>query len=368
MVRDWANLDPLALSLVLEKLEEPIDHVWFGAVCKSWLSVAKLTHQNHQFRTNVLPMLMIPTISKTVSGFYSIPANKVYPFLFNVHPVERCCGSSHGWLATTMDNNFITLLNPFKNVAPIQLPPLIHDSPPYHKKVTLSADPTTSPNDYAVAVIQNQSGYLYFKSARRNIWSYINIRYSHVTDITFYKGLIYVVNRWKLIVTFKFCDSNDSCHGKMINPSLERWHEDSDCQVYLVKSLEGDLWMVERFMDFHYSSEDAYLHGSLTKSFQVYKLKVDDQSGKFLGMKKLESLGDNVLFVGCGDSISVSASYFSNCLQKDSIYYTSEYDPNRPFVLELYNVKDGSIGRQCAPSSRWMIPSPMWILPQFQWD
>ncbi|KAJ1387301.1 hypothetical protein SESBI_40123 [Sesbania bispinosa] len=264
-----------------------------------------------------------------------------------------------------MDNYSITLVNPFKKVAPIQLSPFDHGLCRCDK-VTLSADPTTSPNDYVVAVIQNQNyeGYLCFKSARQSSWTVkSNLRF---TDITFYKGLIYAVNRWKTVVSFKLCDSDSdySCVKKMINPRPARPYEYNDSKVYLVKSLEGDLWMVERFMHFYHSGEDVYMN--ITKSFQVYKLKLDDQSGELLERKKLESLGDNVLFVGCGDSISVSASYFSNCLQKDSIYYTSEY-ADRSFVLEFYNVKDGSFDSHW-PSSRWMMPSPMWILPQFQWD
>jgi len=44
MERDWANLGALPLSLVLDKLEEHND-VWFGVVCKSWLSIANQDHQ-----------------------------------------------------------------------------------------------------------------------------------------------------------------------------------------------------------------------------------------------------------------------------------------------------------------------------------
>jgi hypothetical protein len=42
---DWANLDSLALNVILEKLIEPIDHIWFGSVCKNWHSIANLNHQ-----------------------------------------------------------------------------------------------------------------------------------------------------------------------------------------------------------------------------------------------------------------------------------------------------------------------------------
>jgi hypothetical protein len=64
-------------------------------------------------------------------------------------------------------------------------------------------------------------------------------------------------------------------------------------------------------------------------------------------MIKMYSLGDNVLFVGDSEFVSMPASYFANYLQKDSIYYTADfYDdvpypyPNGPFDMKIYNVKD----------------------------
>jgi hypothetical protein len=149
---DWENLDAYPLSLVLDKLEEHIDHVRFGMVCKNWLSVAKLNHKNHQFRINVPPMLMIlsdqyyriHTISQTEKrSLYSIISEKEYPIQLShpsINTMKVCLGCSHGWLALVDYNNAVTLVNPFKcSIAPISLPPL-----QFVDKVTLSADPITS--------------------------------------------------------------------------------------------------------------------------------------------------------------------------------------------------------------------------------
>jgi hypothetical protein len=93
-------------------------------------------------------------------------------------------------------------------------------------------------------------------------------------------------------------------------------------------------------------------------------------------MIKIDSLGDNVLFVGDSDSVSMSASYFANYLQKDSIYYTADYHndvphpyPNGPFDMKIYNVKDGSFSEHCPfkPCFRRSPPS-VWVIPPFQWD
>jgi len=112
-----------------------------------------------------------------------------------------------------------------------------------------------------------------------------------------------------------------------------------------------------------------------TKRFEVYKLELDLQSGKLIQMLKLDSLGDNVLFLGDSDSLSLSASYFSNYLQKDSIYYIDNfYDdvplpyPNGPFDMKIYNVKDRTFGQHCS-YQHWFtrMPPALWVLPPFYW-
>lgn len=400
MEPDWANLEALALSLVLDKLEERIDRVWFGAVCKNWRSIAKLNHQNQHFRTHVLPMLMIPTKrkSRTKRSLYDIPGKKVYPFQLPVRYSKRCCGSTHGWLATVDAKNVITLLNPFKNnVAPITLPPLFIESPRVNffcskprvnfeyniRKVTLSKDPMTSPNDYVVAAIYSMSCCLAFIRAGQTFWTYIDdIYFFCFTDLIFHNDLVYV-SRWNGIVSYSLCyyldnDPSGSGREEMMIPNnlvLQGTYNETYChRAYLVKSLEGDLWMVRRFLAFE-DGEHIYRYCNKgTQSFQVYKLELDIQSGKVRQMSKLESLRDNVLFVGDNDSISVSGSYFS--LQEDSIYYADDYNedspipyPRGPFDLGIYNVKNGSFDHHYPynPSFKRM-PPPFWVLPPFLWD
>jgi len=44
----------------------------------------------------------------------------------------------------------------------------------------------------------------------------------------------------------------------------------------------------------------------------VHELQLDLQSGKLIQMLKFDSLGDNVLFMGESDFLSLSTSYFAN--------------------------------------------------------
>ncbi|XP_058775229.1 F-box protein SKIP23-like [Vicia villosa] len=385
MERDWTSLDSLALNMVLEKLIEPIHHIWFRSVCKNWHSIATLNHRyNIQFRSNMLPMLMIPSEKSTEKrNLYSVVANRVYPLELTMLNKKRCCGSSYGWLATVDVDHIITWVNPFKDVAPIILPWIdiymkYRDYEFNIHKVTLSADPITSPDDYVVAAIYTNRGALAFIKAGQEVWTYIqeNHHFGFI-DITFYKGLVYAVTRWKKIVSFELCyssDPHDIFGRERRNPNVvlqTNFDEVYSPLTYLVKSLEGELWMVRRFIT---REEDNINKG--TKHFHVFKLELDEKGEKIIQLLKLKSLGDNVLFVGDGDSTSISASYFSSYLQKDSIYYSDNYfddEPNPypqgPFDLGIYNVKQRSFGLHCPYKSYFknMAP-PIWIAPCFKWD
>ncbi|KAJ1386697.1 hypothetical protein SESBI_40622 [Sesbania bispinosa] len=374
----------LALKFVLDKLEDRIDHVRFGAVCKSWCSIVKFYHQDNPSVTNV-PMLMVPTKrkSRTERSLYSVPAGRVYPFQLPLRYNKRCCGSSHGWVATVDKNNVVSLLNPFKKLAPISLPRIIpissHSDRSLYEcnmdKVTLSTDPIKRPKDYVVVAIHSMRCCLAFMKAGQKFWTYVDpIDYSCFTDVTFYKGRVYAINRWETIVSFKLRYSDNAFDNEKLVPDIVLeggFHKRYSHKSYLVKSLEGDLWMVRRFLGFDPNND--YLYDEGTESFKVYKLELNPRNGRLLQKLRLRSLGDNVLFVGCNDSISVSASYFSNCLQKDSIYFVDDNNddsyPHGAFDLGIYNIKDGSFGHHYHynPSFSRMPPS-FWILPPFVWD
>lgn len=70
------------------------------------------------------------------------------------------------------------------------------------------------------------------------------------------------------------------------------------------------------------------------------------------------------------DSTCASASYFSGCLKKDSIYYGDNYFTNDTYAyklncatpcqfdMETYKVKEHHIS----------YDPPFWVSPHFQWD
>jgi hypothetical protein len=384
---DWGNLEVLPLSLIFDKLVERIDHIYFSVVGKNWYSIAKVNYQNRQVKNNVLPMLMIPTKRKcrTKRSLYGISSNTFYNFQLQVPYNKRFCGSSHGWVAKVEYSNdtIITLINPFKNQVSIPLPPIYMLDIDRRKKnyecnihkVILSANPTTRPHDYVVVAIYSMRKCLAFMKAGQKFWTYVDDDYFCFTDVIFYKGLVYAVSRWNNIVSFNICYSENE---KVIPNVVSSRGVVYAHRAYLVKSLEGDLWLVKKFIGYpdHAEDDDRYYPSSGAKRFEVYKLELDLQCGKLIQMLKLDSLGDNVLFLGDSDSVSLSASYFSNYLQKDSIYYTDDfYDdvplpyPKGPLDMRIYNVKDESFSQHC-PYQHWFtrMPPALWIFPPSQWD
>ncbi|XP_045796694.1 uncharacterized protein LOC123890971 [Trifolium pratense] len=376
MAVNWANLEDFPLSLVLDKLEEHIDHVRFGAVCKNWLSIAKLSHQNHQFRVNIPPMVMIvgneSFNSKRIS-LHSILSQKHYSIQFPSIKFQVTCAASFGWLSFVHDNGDITLLNPFKytSIPPISLPPLGSSSSKSLCMVTLSADPITSPNDYDIAAIYDLD-HLALKRANQPFWIPIlnnpTPRRFSFTDVVFHKGLIVAADLGHRIVSFKLNnlppddlnDPNFTYYEKLATTEYYNHIPSQDyCGfVYLVKSLHGDLWLVRRNFEI--------ILNKLSYTIDVYELELDVQNGKLVQINKLDSLGDNILFIGfCGDSFSVPTSCLPNC-KKDSIFFLCG-NFMEDFGMGIYNVEDGSCQRLSLPLSSELMQYS-WIVPQFQWD
>uniref|UniRef100_A0A2N9FBD4 DUF295 domain-containing protein n=1 Tax=Fagus sylvatica TaxID=28930 RepID=A0A2N9FBD4_FAGSY len=377
---DWAYLPVPILCSILHKLPEPIDHLWFGAVCKQWHSVSKDCIQAKQRWNKLLPMLMIPTEKYTTTErrLYSVAEGKIYNVELRVPNCERFCGSCLGWLATVDETSYVTLLNPFKNGITIRLPP-IDPLEPYYEgfdyyiyNFILSADPDSAPNDYVVVAIYDLYKKLAFIKAGDKSWRHLNRESipDMISDIIFYNGLVYAVSHRGLIVCFNVEEGNsiesELPKARILAPKMNP-PTYSD-RAYLVESSGGDLLYVHRKLD---KNEDYRLQ--ITNHFKVYKLRLDEQSGKVMERVELESLGDDTLFVGDNNSMSVSAANFPGC-QPNSIYFTHDYidctgfnEFYRPHDVGVFNVEDGTFGQhyRLKPLDKQM-PPVLWIVPPFQ--
>ncbi|XP_059638190.1 uncharacterized protein LOC132280089 isoform X1 [Cornus florida] len=115
--------------------------------------------------------------------------------------------------------------------------------------------------------------------------------------------------------------------------------------MYLVESSSGDLFLVQRFVD--YDVDDDFQH--TTDDFLVFKVllqKINEKS--WPEQVEVKSLGGDTL-LGDNRSICVSASKWPGC-QPNSIYYTDDYIDFKLHPLHgrhdigIFNVENESFG------------------------
>ncbi|XP_059627438.1 uncharacterized protein LOC132270267 [Cornus florida] len=330
--------------MILENLVSLSEFVRFGAVCKPWQSVAmenKLKFVQNKFSTQV-PFLIVPLKDNNVTerrNLYSITHNKLYDFQLRVPYKERLCGSSHGWLIGIEKSSSVTLMNPFSG-STIELPPIdsvvstsINLISFEVTKVILSADPTSSPNDYIVATIYGISSTLAFIRAGDEAWTCIE------------------KERFRMASALQV-------EEKEISPQII----DTEL-MYLVESSSGELLLVQRLLEIGDDSQHA------TLGFKVFKMLLDQfEEGSHM-LVEVKDLGGDTLFLGDNHSICVSASKWPGC-EPNSIYYTDDYidyicyPPSGRRDMVIFDIVNGSFGMHffLNPSHNDMLPS-IWIVP-----
>ncbi|XP_062157994.1 F-box protein SKIP23-like [Alnus glutinosa] len=366
---EWAWLPKELLDLILDKVASPFDKVRFGAVCKSWGIAVK---ERRRLKTQVAqtPMLLIPSkdnIKKTRS-LYRITDRKISGVKLPMPHNRRCCGSSFGWLSYVTEASFITLFNPFRN-AKIHLPQLqkLRGYRRYGnkyeytvKKVTLSSDPASTPEDCLAMALFGEFTDLAFVKLGDESWTYVEEdRMSVYADVLYFKGGQFLVIDHRSGLVSIDVNTNQK---KILAPA----DLDYTDRTYLVETSGGNLLLVRRLID---SFPFGLSCQGMTSCFEVYKLVLDDESGKVVERVKVKNIGDDVLFLGDNQSISVSAFHFPGC-HPNSIYYTDDYIdtkpyyPNGPIDMGIFNLEDGTIRPHYKPDPAHKHKSPpIWILP-----
>ncbi|KAK6275015.1 hypothetical protein POUND7_004724 [Theobroma cacao] len=379
---NWENLPTLCFFLVLNKLDAYSNQVRFGAVCKHWHSAFNnFVDLKRQSSPNLVPMLLIPTrMSNRIRQLCSLQVKtKFCNIELPKSHVMRFCGSSYGWLAAVNNNMVITLVNPFKYGITIDLPEieLLSDrtSAGYQfdvHKVILSADPLSHPDNYVVVVIYSNRARLAFYKPTQKSWIYLDKNLTAFTDVIFYKNLAYAIGTRSLVISFAINDSLDdslkSPKVKIVRSAYQRI-EDYVNRAYLVESSKGDLFSIKKKIEFEDSRDYSYF----TKSFKVFKLVLDDQSGKLLEEKEVKNIDGDVVFVGDNQTCVVSALDFPEG-QPNSIYFTDDYFiftgywPLGPRDNGVFNMKDGKVEKYYRRKAQQTdLPPPhIWVQPSVE--
>ncbi|KAL4600954.1 hypothetical protein ACB092_11G237200 [Castanea dentata] len=178
--------------------------------------------------------------------------------------------------------------------------------------------------DCVIMVIYGEYRQLAFTRPGNKAWMDIkSSRRRRYADIAFYKGKFYAVDYDGALVVCRIND-NKKPWAKAIAPPLEgitmsfKWN----VQKYIVESLGGLLLdPMDEFKEECYNEANPYV----TIGFIVQKLERCHQGGSKFKYKwvKVDSLGDQALFVGDNSSSPLTASSL-NGIKPNCIYFTDD--------------------------------------------
>ncbi|XP_044485614.1 F-box protein SKIP23-like [Mangifera indica] len=361
---DWSNLPTDILWEITKHLTLLEDLVAFGSVCSLWRFVAIMVKPEFLFK--LTPWLMLaPEKPTDERSFYSISEDSIRYFILPEVNSRRCL-SSKGWLLTVAEADLnMALLHPFSRFE-IELPhaktfEYLHhfhrgglDPTLFHvqliSKFVLSSNPMCTP-DYLVMVLYGYIGEVAYCKHGDKSWTKIKsppIKYPNY-DITYYKGLYYVINWLGQIMQ---CDLTTNV---LVEVAQIPHEQPSSSTLYMMESA-GALIVVKRMI--YYEDSEEVTYG--TTGFKVFQVEL--RNNKWSEMK---DLGNRTLFVGYNSSFSAESCYCkSNC-----IYFTD--DCLEQYICKgeggqdigIYNMLDGSI-EPCfhfQGSSYSRVNPPMWV-------
>ncbi|XP_068498513.1 F-box protein At2g05970-like [Phaseolus vulgaris] len=337
---DWSSLPREILEMIAEKLTF-IDCLSISKVCMSWNSI--LGEELPSWQRHGFPCLLVSgQQNKETRTCISILENRVWELELADACGKYCWGSFRGWLimVKNLDNFYleVNLLNPFSG-SQISLPSVWNF---YHKMVPSGLP---SENNFVCMLLHSQRRELAFWVTGANSWRKHSdfLSGEPFEDAVFCNGSFYLLadgfNIWQIDVQSIYSSINKGNDDFGTLPKIEtqflevKRPEIFELQErrmlqnrhtnkilrYLVESC-GELLLVCRYFS---PDQDAVLE---TQKFEVYALDFCQ-----LSWKKVEDLGDQMLFLGKCCSTSFSAKELGVGIQ-NSIYFCN--DPTIPWWNE----------------------------------
>ncbi|XP_073001470.1 uncharacterized protein [Typha latifolia] len=355
----WANIHPDLLHQILSHLRPSASsYASLRLVCTTWRVALVTAPSSFPFPPQppflvlpprilnlplgpALPILSNPSFFKPKSKPKTGVKFKNLPFL-SATAGFHCVGSSHGWLILLDPaSSSLSLLNPITGSSISLLPPLssISDSVVsfipdaigeyllrtdssthpvaanrfnlIHRAV-LSSDPAADPSFLIVIFLSGVNSRCF--TCRRNdrTWAIHPHPAFHVRDLAFYQGRCFAVGSRGLIAVFDF--GSDPAVPRLTHyPML-----DFNNPRFLVES-DGELLLVVR-----HPSGNPRRSMISTGGITVWGIGLDD-GGDPVSVVTKSDIGGRILFLGKGNSVSVSAEDFPR-LRKNTIYFTHVYD------------------------------------------
>ncbi|KAL5726596.1 hypothetical protein ACHQM5_009627 [Ranunculus cassubicifolius] len=346
---NWSELHEDLLIIIAKKLITIEDFIRFGAVCRAWRSATLDKHQFPLFSKALFPWLMLAeNVDEDYRAVFSPLENNICTIKLPEARGCQCWGSPFGWLVTHSLHQGLELhlLNPFSR-SRIRLPSKVdfnvwnHKNPlqSMHKAMIISITEYDNAKKvmYLVFAIIGDTNNLVMARDGLDTWITIqntkSIAIPNIQDVIQFNGVFYTVDRYAWVDEFGKLDLVPVAKRRACPPNTNQGH--SNLQKYLVE-FDHELHMTVRKW-----SRDTYK----TISIQVYKF---DRRG----WKKLETLGDNVVFVGRNTSFALKASEHPGC-KPDCIYFTTDKEMGI-FYMETGN--SDYLFQGLSSPSVWIMP------------
>ncbi|KAL6350942.1 hypothetical protein AAG906_031528 [Vitis piasezkii] len=338
---DWSALPQELLGLIFIRLRHAADIIRFGAVCTSWKLVAMEAKQLHL--KPLSPMLLLPPNQQNeVHNLLDFPTHKACKIELPETEGAWCSTSWKGWLLTI---NF----NAHSETEDTSIP-----TEYFIRKMVASSSPS-DPN-CIIMVIHSMWNKLAFCKPGDREWKTLKSGIYHFQDIIFYKGNFYATA--KLEVGIVQCDLGPE--PKVIPFAPPVWVRSLE-NKYLVESC-GELLQVSRFL--HYDDDRDEMSPYNTIIFEVFKLDFNTRT-----WIKVESLGDNSLFLGHSGTFSISTQdlleFKKNCIyfldDYLTAYYLSEF-PQGCTDMGVFNLETRMVEPAFPTTQVWRTPL-LWIIP-----
>ncbi|XAR69575.1 hypothetical protein NMG60_11001222 [Bertholletia excelsa] len=347
---DWSSLPYDLVFMIANRIPAIEDFLAFSAVCHSWRSV----YVNKSWSPSPhFPWLMLceNRADESNRAFFSFQKKRCHLLPLPQAQERRCWGSSCGWLVTIGLDLQIHLLNPVTQIR-IALPPqsTFPHQPTFiaaenrgwyrahfiHKAFVFKTPVNGKRDELAVMAIHGMMND-HLAVAKPGYDSWVTVETSPLfvyEDVTVFKDKIFAICGSGTLVLIEI-DGANSPRAKQISPPPDGalpWQK-----LYLVES-SGELLLVYRII----GRLDDFSLGTI--SFEVYKF--DFKANKWV---RKDELGDQALFVGDNNSVSIACSS-ANCCKPNSIYFADDTSERRPGCqvqgnsdVGVYNMSNRSI-------------------------
>ncbi|XP_050210431.1 putative F-box protein At3g25750 [Mercurialis annua] len=385
----WSDLDCDLLLEIAGRISCLRDFIVFGAVCRSWRSVASPEKFN---KSTKVPWLLLDQVDgdRSPRKFFNLSKDVIYSislpkpsenrfhlgnFMLRSNIKEkRYLLSSRGWYLMVEDILQLNLLNPF-SLSRIDLPHCVGKFNLPHSNIidfALSSSPSVTSEFIIMIVYFSRSAGLarlvFWKSGDRE-WTDIDLKLETINvKITYHNGrfyIPYVVYPPKGFVVHEINIRNYesvSISSKSFTDSYS-----SICDPFWI--FESSRALMISYWRLNY--ESIYGFATIIRDLNSYNphlhfvvQEIDFEKGEF---RKVSDLGDEAIFLGCYSSFLVNVSNESR-FKSNHIYFAKNFQNtwrhrNGGVGVGVYSMTDGSseplfsevdTGYRC--SSEWIEP------------